>query len=98
VPADRLHPVLTIWLGRLDLLPPVTLERVGLVPLAGRAVGRTYGRVLTGLLFLVWLGFVLQVYVGEFVLRHPGTGFLNRPLIQVPCFNYVPQQLADEAK
>jgi hypothetical protein len=44
-------------------------------------------------LLVVWLGFVAKVYVGEFFNYHPVVGFVNHPLIQAPCCNYVPAHL-----
>lgn len=37
-----------------------------------------------GFILLCWFVVVAQVYVGEFFLYHPGWGFLNHPLIQLP--------------
>lgn len=63
-------------------------------------LGTRMGRASTGFaLFLVWLSFVAQVYTSEFFLKSPmGRGWLNQPLVQLPWFNYIPGQLAEDAK
>ena len=45
----------------------------------------------------LWLAFGMLTYVGEFFNYHPVAGFLNRPLIQVPCVNYIPAHLEEAA-
>ena len=92
VSEDELHPVLAGWLDRLELRPVPTVETAG-IPYVVKSGGRLiYRRFLYVVLFLIWFGFVAKTYVGEFLNYHPVTGFLNHPLVQVPYFNYVPQQ------
>jgi hypothetical protein len=87
---EDLHPTLSGWLTRLELLPEPC-----------RTEGRSRGTVaalarrvaLLLLLLVVWFGFVAKVYVGEFFNYHPVVGFLNHPLIEVPCCNYTPAHL-----
>jgi hypothetical protein len=68
------------------------------IPYVVKSSGRIiYRRCLYLLLFFLWFGFVAKVYVGEFLNKHPVTGFLNHPMIQLPCFNYVPQNLSQAA-
>jgi hypothetical protein len=89
---DDLHPVLARWLDRLELRPVPTVETAG-IPYVVRSSGRlVYRRFLYVVLFSIWFGFVAKTYVGEFLNYHPVTGFLNHPLVQLPYFNYVPQQ------
>ena len=45
------------------------------------------------LLFLVWFAFFVRFYIGYFLVYEPYVGFLNHPLIQVPCFDFVPFHL-----
>ncbi len=47
----------------------------------------------TVLLALVWFAFVAQIYASEFMNYHPGIGFLNQPLVQLPWFRYIPSAL-----
>ncbi len=87
---EELHPVLADWLARLELLPVPTVETAGLTYMVKSGSRMVYRRLLYGILFLIWFGFVAKVYVGEFLNYHPLTGFVNHPLIQFPFFNYVP--------
>jgi hypothetical protein len=99
----ELNPVLARWLDRLEMMPVPLARAVGL----GRVVlggGRWAYRVaLYVLLFLLWLPFVAQTYLGEFLQRHQNegplrpTGFLNHVLIQLPAFDFVPQHLKESA-
>jgi hypothetical protein len=98
VSREQLHPVLAAWLGRLELLPAVQPPPQGLAHVL-RATGRAgYRRVLFVLLFLTWLGYGFSVYVAEFLNYHPYVGFLNHPLVQIPCFNYIPPELTAASK
>jgi hypothetical protein len=98
VSREQLHPVLADWLSRLDLLPAVEPPPQGLSHVL-RATGRLgYRRVLFVLLFLAWLGYVFSVYVAEFLNYHPYVGFMNHPIVQMPCFNYIPPPLSDAPK
>jgi hypothetical protein len=98
VSREQLHPVLASWLERLDLLPTVQPPPQGLTHVL-RATGRVgYRRVLFMLLFLTWVGYVFSVYVAEFFNYHPYAGFLNHPVVQLPCFNYLPPDLSSAPK
>ena len=81
-------------LHRLDLLQikpqPVRHVFVRMVAWAGSRAGRA---VATVLLALVWFAFVAQIYASEFMNYHPGIGFLNQPLVQLPWFRYIPSAL-----
>jgi hypothetical protein len=93
VTRDELHPALARWLDRLELLPVPVAATTGL----GQAVwtgGRLgYRGLLYFLLFVIWLLFVAQTYAGEFFVRHTALGFLNRELLQLPTFDYMPADL-----
>jgi hypothetical protein len=92
VSREQLHPRLIHWLSRLELVPETRkADRVGL----GHIVRCT---VLLVVLLAGWFGFVAKVYVGEFFNYHPVVGFLNHPLIQVPCCNYLPAHLGRPAE
>jgi hypothetical protein len=89
----ELHPVLAGWLERLDLTMIPKVETAGLGWYA-RFTGRfAYRRVLFTLLFLIWVTFVMRFYVGAFFRTHPGVQFLVHPMIQLPCFDFIPQHL-----
>jgi hypothetical protein len=92
-PPAELHPTLVAWLDRLELSPPPArapraLERV--VRFGGRLL---YRRLLFITLFLIWFAFIAKTYTGEFFNYHPLVGFMNHPLVQFPCFDYVPFDL-----
>lgn len=61
--------------------------------------GTKIGRVTVGVaIFLVWFAFVSQVYVSEFFNRSEySRGWLNQPLVQLPWFNYIPNELEKSA-
>lgn len=50
-------------------------------------------RMLFVLLFWAWFVYIGSVYVCEFLNYHPILGFTNHPLIQLPCFDYMPANL-----
>lgn len=41
----------------------------------------------------IWFTFVAQIFISEFFMYHPGIGWLNQPLIQLPWFHYIPPSL-----
>ena len=43
--------------------------------------------------FIVWMMFNFMPFVSEFFNYYPFWGFLNQPLVQLPCFRYVPTHL-----
>ena len=43
-----------------------------------------------GMLFLVWLIYVVRFCTGYFFAADGLMGFLNHPLVQFPCFDFVP--------
>ena len=61
----------------------------------------SYRGVMLTLTLLVWSIFNFLPFVSEFFNYYPVRGFLNQPLVQLPCFRYVPTHLeakAHEAK
>lgn len=52
-----------------------------------------YRGLLLGLTILTWgiVGFL--PFVSQFLHYTPGVGFLNQPLVQLPCFQYTPPDL-----
>lgn len=53
----------------------------------------SYKVVLTIATCLVWAMFSFLPFVSQFFNYYPSWGFLNQPLIQLPCFRYVPAHL-----
>ena len=95
---DSLHPKLREPLDRLGLLPRASEIQAGrAAPM--RAFGRWfYRRALFAALFGIWLLFAAKVYVGEFLNYHPGRGFANIPIVQLPFNNYMPPDLEKAAR
>ena len=84
-----------------------TLEQLGLLSLrqklasrpliqtmawAGSKTGRLAAVTLS--LFL-WFTFVSQIFISQFFFHRPIAGWMNQPLIQLPYFRYIPQDLED---
>jgi hypothetical protein len=88
-----LHPTIGGWLDHLGVFPVPTLEKAGIGYMVKSGSTMVYRRLLFVLLFFIWFGFVAKTYLGEFFNYHPGQGFLNHPVIQLPYFNYVPSDL-----
>jgi hypothetical protein len=90
---DELHPALAGWLERLEMMP-VPLATVRGLGQAVRVTTRwSYRRFVYALLFLVWFLYVARFYAGYFFDADGIMGFLNHPLVQFPCFDYVPAHL-----
>jgi hypothetical protein len=93
VGADELHPVLAGWLDRLEMRPAPVAARTGLVRVAQATGGWGYRRALFAVLFLVWFAFCARFYVGYFLMDNGWKGFLDHPLIQLPCCDEIPAHL-----
>jgi hypothetical protein len=89
----ELNPVLARWLDKLDLNVTPRAERTGLTWYAKLTARFAYRRVLFTVLFLLWAAFVMRFYVHYFFRSHPVVGFLNHPMIQMPCFDFIPEHL-----
>lgn len=90
---EELHPVLRSWLDALDLRVTPRAETVGIGWVARLLVSTAYRRALLVLLFVAWFLFMVRFYVGTFFVYDPYVGFLNHPLIQIPCFDFIPLHL-----
>ena len=55
-----------------------------------RAFARLGTLLFVALSVFVWLGVSFEIHVGEFFNYHPFRGFINQPLVQLPCFSYLP--------
>jgi hypothetical protein len=95
---DELHPRLADWLERLDLVPAVGPVPGPVVRRVRAGVRWLYRRLLFVVLFALCVGFVAKTYVGEFFNYHPVVGYLNHPLVQVPCCNYLPPHLQESGR
>jgi hypothetical protein len=82
--------ILGVWIVLWGVGGLVLLFRKGAWPRYLRFNSRRLAFVL---LFWIWFAFVARTYVGEFFNYHPIAGFLNQPLIELPCFDYIPGSL-----
>lgn len=91
---ERLAEIEWESMHRLDLLrhrpAPVRPRIVRLLAWAGTRAGRAAGAAA---LVFIWFTFVAQIFVSEFFNYHPGVGWLNQPLVQLPWFQYIPAAL-----
>jgi hypothetical protein len=89
----ELHPTLAGWHQALNLKVVPRAETVGLGWAARLVVSVTYRRTLLTGLYLLWILFLVRFYVGYFFVYDPYIGILNHPLIEIPCFDFIPQHL-----
>jgi hypothetical protein len=90
---EDLGPRLYCVLSRLELLPERAQPKRGLVRIL-RWTWRWYTRrFFFAAMFLLGVVFVLKVYAGYFFVASPFVGFMNHPLLQFPCVDYVPRHL-----
>ncbi len=61
----------------------------------GVFAGRNVARVA---LFVVWFGFVAEIYVAQFFVARSVQRWLSQPLVQVPWFRYLPDHLVEAAE
>jgi hypothetical protein len=89
----ELHPVLVGWHQALRLKVVPRAETVGVGWAARLVVSTTYRRTLLVGLYVIWLLFMVRFYAGYFLVYDPYVGILNHPLVQIPCFDFIPQHL-----
>jgi len=41
-------------------------------------------------MLLIWIWFVVELYIAQFMHYIPGVGWLNNCLVQLPWFRFVP--------
>ena len=87
----RLFELLEIDYGDRDKKPSLG-RKILTIP-----VNISYRGVIMTLTVLVWSLFNFMPFVSEFFNYYPVRGFLNQPLVQLPCFRYVPTQLKAKA-
>jgi hypothetical protein len=93
-----LPPELQMWLHRLNVVPSAAEQPEGLERFLREWLGRSWRFAVGAALALTWFLFAGWTYVGEFFNYHPVIGFLNRPQILLPTFDYIPSQLEKDAK
>ncbi len=73
-------------------------QKPGLVrKILGIPLNVSYRGAMLTLTVLVWGIFNFIPFVSEFANYYPVRGFLNQPLVQLPCFRYVPTHLEARA-
>lgn len=87
-----LAPMERETLSRLNLIqaaPPVERHDVWRVAVW---MGTRAGRIISGFaLYFIWLGFIAQMYLFEFLKYHAtGIGWIKQPLISLPWITYMP--------
>jgi len=87
---EELHPLLAAGLDRLELMPVPRATSVGLGQVVRVTTRWSYRRLAYTLIFLTWFAFLSRFYAGYFLVASGPIGFLNHPLVQIPCFNYMP--------
>ena len=91
--ADELPTVLRDDLRGLGLIPSEPPRRGPLLR-ASRWSARTTLNLLAGLAAaILWFAVVAEVYVGQFFNHIPWAGWLNQPLIHLPCLQTTPSGL-----
>lgn len=98
VKPEELPAHLREWLGELNLLDSKAPRRGSIFSLALKPGSWAWRWSMWALLMFIWFGFIAKVYVGEFLHRHKQTGFLNHPVMQLPCMNRTPPELAAKVK
>jgi hypothetical protein len=81
------------WHQALKLKIVPQAETVGIGWAARLVVSVNYRRAMLVGLYLVWILFLVRFYVGYFFVYDPYIGILNHPLIQIPCFDFIPAHL-----
>ena len=87
----RLFELLEISYGS-GYQKPGLVKKIWKIP-----VNVTYRGTMLTLTILVWSIFNFIPFVSEFFNYYPVRGFLNQPLVQLPCFRYVPPHLEAKA-
>ena len=93
VTRQELNPILGKWLDQLQLnLVPVAAP-IGIGWWARLTTRWAVHRLLFTLLFFVWLVYFARIFASNFFVADPIVGFLNHPMIELPCFDLIPTHL-----
>jgi hypothetical protein len=88
-----LNTKLVGWHQALNLKVVPRAQTIGLGWAARLVVSTNYRRGLVVGLFLIWVLFLVRFYAGYFFVYDPYVGILNQPLVEIPCFDFIPQHL-----
>ena len=82
----------------LEVSSGSSYQKLGMVrKILGIPLNVSYRGAMLTLTVLVWGIFNFIPFVSEFANYYPVTGFLNQPLVQLPCFRSVPAHLEARA-
>ena len=96
---DAFHPQEIHILEILEWPYGCRSQQSGLVKIIlGIPLNLSYRGAILTMTVLVWSVFNFIPFVSEFANYYPGRGLLNQPLVQLPCFQYIPAQLKTAAK
>jgi hypothetical protein len=93
---EDLTPSLREYLDRLELIPEVTQRSGGLIRVLRWTWNWYVLRVLYTAVLLISLLFVAKSYASYFIVARPFAEFMNDPLLQFPCVDYVPLALTKQ--
>ena len=95
---DAFHPQEIELLESLEVAYGCRYEKPGLVKkILGIPLSVSYRGAMLMMTVWVWGVFNFIPFVSEFANYYPVRGFLNQPLVQLPCFRYVPTALEARA-
>ena len=93
VTRQELNPILGKWLDKLQLNIIPTAAPIGIGWWTRLTTRWAIHRMLFTILFFVWLVFFARIFVSYFLVADPIVGFLNHPMIELPCFDLIPPHL-----
>jgi hypothetical protein len=88
---EREQKALADWLSKQNFPAPNRLRQFVGIPV--RIAARLSFQASA---LIIFAAVAFLVFVGQFAHYYPYTGFLNHPLIQLPCFNYMPWAYSDD--
>lgn len=96
VTEDELHEEEIYYLNKFQFTPnPIHSQTKPIQKMIVSSLLISYRSSLMILTVFVWFLFSFLPFVSEFFNYYPQRGFLNQPLVQIPCFRYVPQSLEE---
>ncbi|MDJ0507771.1 MAG: hypothetical protein QNJ64_00720 [Crocosphaera sp.] len=94
---DDLHEEEIAYLQKFQFSPKLNhSQQKSIQKIILSSLSISYRSSLIIVTFLVWFIFSFLPFVSEFFHYYPQRGFLNQPLVQIPCFRYVPQSLEEK--
>jgi hypothetical protein len=88
-----LPPRLALWFDKLEIVPQAQVPEHVLVTALKTTISWKYRAFMFGVMFFIWLLFVMWFYFGYFIIFNEYRGVLNHPVVQVPCIDWTPWHL-----